>query len=155
LARLKPHPSRLTSFYVMIALGGAIGGVLVALVAPHVLNGFYELPLGVALCAIVVLAVLRADPESGLGGPWVQPAPLGAALLTGLLAGYVGFVIHQRDREVRVLVRNFYGGLKVMDATAFALARENRMPIIVFSIREKGAIEAVLRGKGRATIVGT
>ncbi len=44
--------------------------------------------------------------------------------------------------------------LKVMDATAFALARENRMPIIVFSIREKGAIEAVLRGKGRATIVG-
>jgi uridylate kinase len=45
--------------------------------------------------------------------------------------------------------------LKVMDATAFALARENGMPIIVFSIREKGAIEAVLRGNGRATIVGT
>src|SRR5258707_390183 len=43
--------------------------------------------------------------------------------------------------------------LKVMDATAFALARENRMPIIVFSIREKGAIEAVLRGQGRATVV--
>ena len=45
--------------------------------------------------------------------------------------------------------------LKVMDATAFALARENRMPIIVFSIGEPGAIEAVLRGEGRATIVGT
>ncbi len=44
--------------------------------------------------------------------------------------------------------------LKVMDATAFALARENRMPIIVFSIAEPGAIEAVLRGKGHATIVG-
>jgi len=44
--------------------------------------------------------------------------------------------------------------LKVMDATAFALARENLMPIIVFSIAEPGAIEAVLRGKGRATIVG-
>ena len=44
--------------------------------------------------------------------------------------------------------------LQVMDATAFALARENRMPIIVFSVREQGAIEAVLRGKGRATIVG-
>ena len=43
--------------------------------------------------------------------------------------------------------------LKVMDTTAFALARENAMPIIVFSIREPGAIEAVLRGKGRATIV--
>lgn len=43
--------------------------------------------------------------------------------------------------------------LKVMDTTAFALARENAMPIIVFSIREPGAIEAVLRGKGRATVV--
>ena len=44
--------------------------------------------------------------------------------------------------------------LKVMDATAFALARENLMPIIVFSIHEPGAIESVLRGRGRATIVG-
>jgi len=40
-----------------------------------------------------------------------------------------------------------------MDATAFALARENRMPIIVFSLRNKGAIRAVLRGEGRSTTV--
>ena len=44
--------------------------------------------------------------------------------------------------------------LRVMDSTAFALARENHMPIIVFSIAEKGAIEGVLRGKGRTTVVG-
>src|SRR5207249_12128844 len=44
--------------------------------------------------------------------------------------------------------------LKVMDTTAFALARENRMPIIVFSIHETGAIAAVLRGEGRSTVVG-
>jgi len=43
--------------------------------------------------------------------------------------------------------------LRVMDGAAFALARENRMPIIVFSIADQGAIEAVLRGKGRATVV--
>jgi len=43
--------------------------------------------------------------------------------------------------------------LKVMDTTAFALAQESRMPIIVFSIREQGAITAVLRGKGRFTVV--
>jgi uridylate kinase len=43
--------------------------------------------------------------------------------------------------------------LKVMDTTAFALARENHMPIIVFSIREQGAITAVLRGQGRFTVV--
>ena len=44
--------------------------------------------------------------------------------------------------------------LKIMDATAFALARENRMPIIVFSIRQPGAIETVLRGQGHFTTVG-
>src|SRR5450756_202540 len=44
--------------------------------------------------------------------------------------------------------------LRVMDSTAFALARENHMPIIVFSIADKGAIEAVLRGKGRSTVIG-
>ncbi len=44
--------------------------------------------------------------------------------------------------------------LKVMDSTAFALARENGMPIIVFSIAAAGAVEEVLRGKGRATTVG-
>ncbi|WP_244600182.1 UMP kinase [Blastochloris tepida] len=43
--------------------------------------------------------------------------------------------------------------LGVMDAAAFALARDSRMPIIVFSIQEPGAITAVLRGEGRATLV--
>jgi uridylate kinase len=44
--------------------------------------------------------------------------------------------------------------LKIMDATAFALAQENRMPIIVFSIREQSAIEKVLCGQGHFTTVG-
>ncbi len=43
--------------------------------------------------------------------------------------------------------------LAVMDTAAFALARENGLPIVVFSIREEGAIAATLRGAGRATYV--
>jgi len=43
--------------------------------------------------------------------------------------------------------------LAVMDTAAFALARENRIPIIVFSINEPGAITAALEGRGRATYV--
>ena len=45
------------------------------------------------------------------------------------------------------------GGYKVMDATAFALARETSLPIIVFSIAEPGSIGAILRGTVRGTIV--
>jgi uridylate kinase len=43
--------------------------------------------------------------------------------------------------------------LKVMDATAVALCRENDIPIVVFSIRERGGIARVLAGEGRYTIV--
>lgn len=43
--------------------------------------------------------------------------------------------------------------LAVMDMTAFALARENRIPIIVFSIAEAGAIRGALEGRSRSTIV--
>ena len=43
--------------------------------------------------------------------------------------------------------------LAVMDTAAFALARENRIPIVVFSIQPEGAITATLRGVGRATRV--
>jgi uridylate kinase len=58
---------------------------------------------------------------------------------------------YDRLTHAEALERN----LKVMDATAFALARENRMPIIVFSIRDKGAIQAALQGEGRSTVVGS
>lgn len=118
LARLKPHPRRLTTFYVMIALGGAMGGVFVALIAPRVFAGFYELPVGLAASAGMVLLVLRADASSPLAGPWLRPAPIAAGLVTVGLAGYLGYVIHQRSEDVRLLVRNFYGGLKVTDTTS-------------------------------------
>ena len=48
-----------------------------------------------------------------------------------------------------VLGRN----LAIMDATAIALARENNIPIIVYSIHEKGGFGAILRGDGHCTVV--
>jgi uridylate kinase len=45
------------------------------------------------------------------------------------------------------------GGYKVMDATAFALAQQTSLPIIVFSIAEPGSIGAILQGRGRGTVV--
>jgi len=49
-----------------------------------------------------------------------------------------------------VLSRN----LKVMDASAVSLSRDNGIPIVVFSIQERGALTAVLRGEGRCTVIG-
>ena len=48
-----------------------------------------------------------------------------------------------------VLRRN----LKVMDASAIALARDNALPIVVFSLHAPGAFASVLRGEGKFTIV--
>ena len=48
-----------------------------------------------------------------------------------------------------VLARN----LKVMDASAVALCRDNHIPIVVFNIREHGNFAAVLRGEGTSTVV--
>jgi hypothetical protein len=115
LARLKPHPRWLTSYYVMIALGGALGGAFVALLAPNLFRGYYEFPVGLAACVFAVFAVLRADLQSEHGGRWFRPVPLvGLALALGV-AGYSGYVIYQRSTGARLMVRNFYGGLKVTD----------------------------------------
>ncbi len=43
--------------------------------------------------------------------------------------------------------------LQVMDTAAFALTRDNGIPIVVFSVHEPGAVEAALLGRGRATYV--
>lgn len=45
--------------------------------------------------------------------------------------------------------------LRVMDASAVTLMRDNSIPIVVFSIHEKGGFDAVLRGKGDCTIIGS
>lgn len=48
-----------------------------------------------------------------------------------------------------VLAKN----LQVMDAAAVSLSRENKIPIIVFAIHDRGSLAAVLRGEGRCTII--
>jgi SAM-dependent methyltransferase len=86
LARLKPHPRYLTHFYLMISAGGAMGGLLVGLVAPHVFPALYELQIGMAACALLALLVAR-DQFPSLLPPLRTIA--GAAIL--ILAGYIGY----------------------------------------------------------------
>jgi hypothetical protein len=63
LARLKPHPRYLTHFYLMISAGGAVGGLFVGLLAPHLFKALYEFPLALALCGVLTLIVIQGDRE--------------------------------------------------------------------------------------------
>ena len=77
LARLKPHPRYLTGFYVIVSLGGAIGGLFVGLVAPNLFRAYYEFPIGLGFCALVLVLVYCREiwrqplsaQDRGDGGP--------------------------------------------------------------------------------------
>jgi len=117
LARLKPHPSRLTSFYLMISLGGALGGVFVGLVAPHLFRGTFELQVGMVSCAVLTLVVLHRDPSSVFYRARWQPSWLLVLAMVVALVANLCFGIHEQMAEARVMVRNFYGTLRVIDLT--------------------------------------
>jgi SAM-dependent methyltransferase len=115
LARLKPLHRHLTTFYLMISAGGAVGGILVGLVAPHFFSGFFELPIGLAWCAAMIVLVLRPG-SSGIGNQWLARAVwIGSMAATLALIGYLGYEIRDFREGSRLLVRNFYGALRVHD----------------------------------------
>jgi uridylate kinase len=81
-----------------------------------------------------------------------------AALLKGTQVDGVYSADPKRDSKAERYERLTYHDvlardLKVMDASAISLSRENGIPIIVFSIHDRGALAAVLKGQGRSTII--
>jgi SAM-dependent methyltransferase len=116
LARSKPHPRHLTAFYLMLALGGAAGGVLVGLVAPKVFEDLYELPIGmVALSLLVTVALLR-DRSSLLHGRFSIAARILFLALAAALAVALYRTYAENSADTRVTSRNFYGVLNVRDS---------------------------------------
>lgn len=95
LARRRPSARYLTSFYLMISVGGAVGGLLVAFFAPYFFNALYDLPVVLSLTGFVLLWLLKTE----LYGP-AKSSPRGAAgivqpalvmALIGLGLGYCLF----------------------------------------------------------------
>lgn len=88
LARLKPSARHVTGYYLTITAGGAAGGLFVGLAAPQLFPGFWELPLGLWLCAALYTWALWRGRDSFLSR---APAATGGAVFAGalLLSGFV------------------------------------------------------------------
>ena len=69
LARTKPGPRHLTSFYLLLSAGGAAGGIFVAIIAPSIFPTFWEYQLGLGAIAVILLVILFLDRESWLHDP--------------------------------------------------------------------------------------
>ncbi len=106
LVKRKPPPQHLTSFYLMLSIGGALGGVIVGLVAPKVMPGYFELPLALSVCALLLLAI-------NFRGWWLTDL-IGSALAVGVVIA-CGYYASSFSESSLVMERNFYGGLRVLE----------------------------------------
>src|SRR5262245_32951655 len=106
LTRLKPAPQQLTTFYLMVSLGGAIGALLVGVAAPNLLSGYFELGIALIACALLLLA-------RGMSIRWW----VGAAAVVVVVATttLVTISIKEYVANTRVMVRNFYGVVRTRD----------------------------------------
>jgi hypothetical protein len=109
LVRRKPASNQSTSFYLMVALGGAIGGLLIVLVAPALLSGVFELPL-LLTAGAMCLQFLYYRRRWYLDAIW---AATSVAVLVFAMAQIRTF-----SSGTRVAMRNFYGALRIVDQQA-------------------------------------
>lgn len=124
LYRLRPEPARLTGYYLSIAAGGALGGVLVAVVAPAVFSDYYELHWGLILCCVLALAAFMAPDRLHAGG---QAAPEGirtwrtlACILTVLVFVALDRLVVWAVGQAPSVPRVYSAGLRVVLWTGLA-----------------------------------
>jgi hypothetical protein len=109
LVRVRPVAERLTLYYAMIAAGGAIGGFLVAIVAPLAFRDFYELNL----CLLMALGVAMFLLSMGGTKSWVRRivmTTLGTLVILALML--TQYITRAANLDQ---TRNFYGVLTVFD----------------------------------------
>lgn len=104
LARRKPEAARLTMFYIVIALGGALGGFFVSVMAPLLFRDFWEFPIATVACFLLALALLYGFTS------WKLHLRL-------VLVGTLAFVFAARfEGAGSFKLRNFYGVLEVRES---------------------------------------
>ncbi len=117
LSRRRPHPQYLTQFYLMVSVGGALGGLFVAFLSPRLFRDYLELPVAMIGCAALVTCVLWRRPSGEPRALWIRG---GLTLATVAFAGYLGYTAVKKDRLYVRSVRNFYGVMHVRDDEADA-----------------------------------
>lgn len=105
LALLKPSPVFLTRFYLMLSIGGALGGGFVALVAPKIFPAYYELGLSFILIGLLLSYLLKKEVIKSLAG-------LALAFFSTI---FLGFQVVDDLSATRIFQRNFYGTLSTVD----------------------------------------
>jgi SAM-dependent methyltransferase len=106
LARRRPGPRHLTLFYLVVSLGGVIGGALVGIVAPITLPGYLELEI--ALVALALLALF-----TNLKRPWPIVGVLVAC--AAFTCAALAWRIHTFTEDTIHIERNHYGVLRVKE----------------------------------------
>jgi MFS family permease/SAM-dependent methyltransferase len=107
LVALKPHPAHLTTFYLMVSVGGALGALMVGIIAPLTLPAYFELEIAIVLLAALATFFVSRHFHWGFAGigAMVSVFALGAAIYT----------VKQFREDVVVMTRNFYGTLRVKE----------------------------------------
>ena len=116
LVRIRPHSRYLTSFYVSVSLGGALGGLFVGLLAPNVFSGYYEFPIGLAVFALLAAVPLWRD-SIRLSPNRMHVARLALVMMVGAYLIWLGTIVRAMVSPYRVVARNFYGQLRVRDVS--------------------------------------
>ncbi|WP_291993501.1 fused MFS/spermidine synthase [Candidatus Accumulibacter sp. ACC003] len=119
LVRRRPAVRHLTLFYLMLSIGGALGGSFVGLLAPVIFNAYFELPIGLFLCAALVIVVL-----------WRELQPRWRVLLLAALLAYgyrLGGIAVAYVEDYRLVQRNFYGQVRIADVSDDELGVKRKM----------------------------
>lgn len=120
LVRLRPSPKYLTEYYLMISAGGALGGVFVSLIAPHIFRTHFEWTLALGASLLVAASVLVGGirrsgalaPQRSVG-KWLGYATVAVALVG---SGYWLVTGASGSSEAIYRARNFYGTVSVLDS---------------------------------------
>ena len=112
LYRLRPNPAHLTRFYLMVSIGGALGGIFINLIAPNIFSGYWELYLGWAGLA-VLMAILTFYRRTVLPSRWRFPHDAGVGALAIALVVFAFYAVNSVQQGDLFRERDFYGVVRV------------------------------------------